>query len=238
MHIHPHRQRLWVFCMWIQVVYRHLGHGLTTFVLFSIWNWETKTWEIWMSTKQDYREFTWQNWGEREKHYPHPLCLPHWSVHTGWTRSCSGHSWKPMDTEYSDWVRPRNFLGEDKLPAPPLWPRNDTYSQTRAVTSAEEWPKTHKPYRCYIYTCIHMLRTTKPQAFTCLRNDLSSWLFSCSEMGGVCLLYLGCCCFFPSSLSWECSGLVVTWNAGERGCPHTHIGSESLIYIVGSPLRM
>lgn len=20
---------------------------------------------------------------ERERHYPHPLCLPHWSVHTG-----------------------------------------------------------------------------------------------------------------------------------------------------------
>lgn len=31
-------------------------------------------------------------------------------------------------------------------------------------------------------------------------------------------------------LSWECSGLVVTWNAGERGCPHTHIGSESHLY--------
>lgn len=104
-------------------------------------------------------------------------------------------------------------------PAPPLWPRNDTCSQTRAVTSAEEWPKTHKPYRCYIYTCTHTLGTTKPQAFTCLRSDFSFWLFSCSRMGGVCLLYLGCWRFFPSSLPWECLGLVVT---GERVCPHTH----------------
>ena len=54
----------------------------------------------------------------------------------------------------------------------------------------------------------------------------------------VCVCYIWVVDASSPPLSWECSGLVVTWNAGERGCPHTHIGSESLIYIVGSPIRM
>lgn len=75
-----------------------------------------------------------------------------------------------------------------------------------------------------------MLRTTKPQAFTCLRNDLSSWLFSCSGMGGVCLLYLGCWCFFPSSLL----GMFRTGGdlecRGERLSPHPHWFRKSHLY--------
>lgn len=75
-----------------------------------------------------------------------------------------------------------------------------------------------------------MLRTTKPQAFTCLRNDLSSWLFSCSEMGGVCLLYMGCCCFFPSSLleMFRAGGDLEC--RGERLSPHPHWFRKSHLY--------
>lgn len=82
--------------------------------------------------------------------------------------------------------------------------------------------KIHKPYRYYIYTCTHKFWTTKPQAFTCLSNDLPFWLFSCPGMGGMCLFYLGCWYFFPTSLSWECLEMVVAENLKDSVSPHPH----------------
>lgn len=52
------------------------------------------------------------------------------------------------------------------------------------------------------------------------------------------LLYLGCWCFLPSFLSWECLEPVAARNLGDRVCPHTHIGSEHRIHIVDSPIRV
>lgn len=81
--------------------------------------------------------------------------------------------------------------------------------------------------------------------FVCVYTYLEPLNHSCSRVSkvtshsGCFLLRNGWCVFVifrllvlpPLLLSWECLGMVVTWNPRDRVCcPHTHTGSEGLIH--------